>query len=420
MESRSLYASALPLLLVVWELAVTGLSVPSTGEGTPEELAYYNHEEMTAFLKKITFNYPNLIRLYSIGKSVEGRDLWVLLVTSNPDDEPLLKPNVKYVANIHGDETAGRQMMVYLISHLVTSYEVDPYVRHLLDSTRIHIMPSMNPDGFAMAEEGTCSGFRGRENAQGLDLNRNFPNRFNTQRDEEQPETEAVRRWSSQIPFVLAANLHGGVVVASYPYDHAIVFDESHERKPSLTPDDDVFKHLAAVYSYNHANMHLGMACPFEGMPSFPNGTVNGAAWYDFSGSMADYNYVYEGCMDLTLEISCCKFPPRQELARLWEENKRPLLAYLDEVHRGVRGIVQDESGNPVKAFLKISDRRVGFSTSPRGEYWRILRPGTYTLQVCAPGFQEAEVDFSVPDELFTVLNVTLKPNQELKRESYS
>ncbi|XP_077508420.1 carboxypeptidase M-like [Amblyomma americanum] len=252
------------------------------------------------------------------------------------------------------------------------------------------------------------------ENARGLDLNRNFPNRYNTQEDEEQPETEAVRRWSKQIPFVLAGNLDVGVVVASYPYDSMPFVDFTFvERKYSLTPDDDVFRHLASVYSSNHANMQLGKACPPEGMPSFPNGATNGAAWYDFSGSMADYNYIWEGCMDVTLKTSCCKFPPHQELARLWEENRQALLAYLGEVHKGVRGIVEDEKGNPVeKATLKVSNRRACFKTSSR-EYWRILRPGTYTLKVSAAGFHEAEVNFSVPEEQFTVLNVTLKSRHE-------
>ncbi|KAK8756644.1 hypothetical protein V5799_000654 [Amblyomma americanum] len=80
----------------------------------------------------------------------------------------------------------------------------------------------------------------------------------------------------------------------------------------------------------------------------------------------------------------------------------------------GVRGIVEDEKGNPVeKATLKVSNRRASFKTSSRGEYWRILRPGTYTLKVSAAGFHEAEVNFSVPEEQFTVLNVTLKSRHE-------
>ncbi|KAG0428349.1 hypothetical protein HPB47_024666, partial [Ixodes persulcatus] len=303
----------------------------------------------------------------------------------------------------------GRQLMVYLISHLLTRYNTDAYVRNLLDNTRIHIMPSMNPDGYEISEEGDCMGTHGRYNARDVDLNRNFPDHFMTQTKIEQPETTAVRRWIHQIPFVLSANFHGGAKVANYPFDNFpnAVF---HQDEASLTPDDDVFKQIASVYSFNHANMYLGTPCSGQ---SFPNGTTNGAAWYPLAGGMQDYNYVWEGCMEVTLEISCCKYPLRRELLRLWKDNKQSLLAFLGEAHKGVRGIVTDEENNPVvKAFLKISNRSIGFKTTSRGEYWRILRPGRYTLEVTAPGFHTSKQDFIVLDQQISILNVTLKSLQ--------
>ncbi|XP_049517657.1 carboxypeptidase M-like [Dermacentor silvarum] len=409
---KSLILLGLASLLVCLCAVHRCQSYAITDVGNAQALTYYDHDEMTAFLKYTSERYPDFTKLYTIGKSVEGRDLWVLLVTRDPDNEVLLKPNVKYVANIHGDETVGRQLMVYLISHLLIQYNVDPHVRHLVDNTRIHIMPSMNPDGFAVAKEGICDGVTGRENARGVDLNRNFPNRYHTQTDEEQPETTAVRAWSHNIPFVLAASLHGGVLVASYPYDHAAsCLDGKYETGPkaSLTSDDDVFRHLARVYSFNHARMHLGETCTYNGV-GFQNGTTNGAAWYAFQGSMADFNYIHEGCLDVTLEVSCCKFPHSSELPRMWEENKRPLLAYLGEVHKGVRGIIMDDKGLPVaRASVRTTDRKSKFMTSSRGEYWKILRPGSYTLVVTAPGFQDTTHNFSVYEGEMTIVNVTLK-----------
>lgn len=72
------------------------------------------------------------------------------------------KPDVKYVANIHGNEPVGRELLLHLVQYFVTSYNTDQYVKWLLDNTRIHIMPSMNPDGFAASKEGACDGGQGR------------------------------------------------------------------------------------------------------------------------------------------------------------------------------------------------------------------------------------------------------------------
>jgi hypothetical protein len=57
----------------------------------------------------------------------------------------------------------------------------------------------------------------------------------------------------------------------------------SYSSAPSLTPDDDVFKHLALTYSNNHPVMSHGKACK-AGTPSFNQGITNGAAWYPLTG----------------------------------------------------------------------------------------------------------------------------------------
>lgn len=54
-----------------------------------------------------------------------------------------------------------------------------------------------------------------------------------------------------------------------------------------------------------------------------------------FAGGMQDYNYVWAQCLELTLEVSCCKFPPVEQLPAMWMDNRKALLAYIQQVHLG-------------------------------------------------------------------------------------
>lgn len=200
-----------------------------------------------------------------------------------------------------------------------------------------------------------------------------------------QPEATAISRWLQQTQFVLSAALHGGALVASYPFDNKGnpgILNNFRGYQASLTPDDDTFKHLATSYAFNHRRMSSAAPC-YPGDARFPNGTTNGAAWYYLAGGMQDFNYVWNGAMELTLELSCCKYPPGNELPEFWEDNKLAMVRYIGEAHRGVLGVVRDTTGRSIaNANVLIKNRNFGSKTTPLGEYWRILVPGTYILQV--------------------------------------
>uniref|UniRef100_A0A1B6FDZ9 Peptidase M14 domain-containing protein n=1 Tax=Cuerna arida TaxID=1464854 RepID=A0A1B6FDZ9_9HEMI len=392
---------------------------------------YHTHEEMTSFLKNFTKTHSNLTRLYSIGESFEGRELLVVRISGG--DDLLLRPNLKLVGNIHGNEAVGREVLLHFIEYLVTEYNKgDKRVRRLLDYAHVHILPSMNPDGFANAlrvsaideldsepgihPPGHCLARPGRSNSLGKDLNRNFPDYFRKLRPELQNETLAVMRWLDDFPFVLSAALHGGSLVANYPFDNS-KYDSSVPKEPNLTEDDDVFKHLALVYARGHPTMHKGEACPNNfAKDTFPNGIINGAEWYPLTGSMQDYNYIVHGCMEITLEISCCKFPEPAELQSSWSQNREPLLAFLEESRRGIRGIVMDENGISLpNVTIKILGRETfPFYSTLKGEFWRILLAGTYLLQVEAQGFEKRTITVIVNEpeqsewEWPRVVNVTM------------
>lgn len=225
-----------------------------------------------------------------------------------------------------------------------------------------------------------------RFNANGKDLNRDFPDWMakGNRKIQLQPETHAIYHWLNGKQFVLSASFHGGALVASYPFNNNPVrhFQRLSDYQDLPTPDDDTFRHLASTYSSHHATMFAGRPC-YSSDDYFPNGTTNGAAWYSFAGGMEDYNYVWHGVMELTLEVGCCKYPYGRDLPKLWNENRLAMLKYLAEAQRGVRGLVLDPFGNPVpNAFVRIRNRRFGSKTTSIGEYWRILLPGDYVLEV--------------------------------------
>ena len=202
--------------------------------------------------------YPNITRLYSIGTSVEGRELYALEITDHPGVHEAGEPEFKYVGNMHGNEVVGRELLLLLIKYLCEGYGRDERVTRIVDTTRVHILPTMNPDGFERSHEGDAA--PRRATAHNKDLNRNFPDQDYVkpgENDVQEPETLAVMAWSRQFPFVLSANLHGGSLVANYPYDDTPnPADAAGKAWPS--PDDATFVLLAKTYSLNHPRMKLG------------------------------------------------------------------------------------------------------------------------------------------------------------------
>lgn len=370
----------------------------------PVHFKHHNNEEMYNVMKDYSKAFLGITRLYSIGHSEEGRELMVLEISDNPGVHEPGEPEFKYIGNMHGNEVTGRETLLHLIAYLCTNYGTDSVVTKLVDSTRIHIMPSMNPDGYTRAHIGDRSGVTGRANSKGVDLNRNFPDRFGRTEKHRAAETRAVMEWIKNYPFVLSANLHNGALVANYPYDNS----ESRVSVYTISPDDTTFRQLALAYSMANPRMKLGEPCPGD-ISGFKNGITNGAAWYSVDGGMQDYNYLHSNCFEITVEQGCFKFPYDSHLEDIWNENKRSLIEFMKQVHRGIRGFVLDSQGRPISgAEVKMVGIQHTVKSVVDGDYWRIIAPGHYTLQVSASGYQTYSAEVTVPSAGAVDVNVTL------------
>uniref|UniRef100_A0A3Q1EFW7 Carboxypeptidase X (M14 family), member 1a n=1 Tax=Acanthochromis polyacanthus TaxID=80966 RepID=A0A3Q1EFW7_9TELE len=393
-------------------------SVPEPGSKDALDFRHHNYKEMRKLMKSVTEECPDITRVYTIGKSYTGLKLYVMEISDNPGKHELGEPEFRYVAGMHGNEALGRELVLNFMQYMCKEYKKgNQRIVRLVTETRIHLLPSMNPDGYEVAyEKGSeLAGWaEGRYSFEGIDLNHNFPDLNNIMWDAQEtaadpskvsnhyipipeyytkedamvaPETRAVISWMQDIPFVLSANLHGGELVVTYPFDCTRDWAPQ-ENTP--TADDAFFRWLASVY----ASTNLVMVnpdrriCHYEDFQEHSN-IINGGAWHTVPGSMNDFSYLHTNCFEVTVELSCDKFPHVSELPIEWENNKESLLVYMEQVHRGIKGVVKDKitKRGIADAVIKVEDHDHDIRSAADGDYWRLLNPGEYKVVVWAEGY---------------------------------
>src|SRR5574341_2006636 len=116
---------------------------------------YFRYAELTDLLHAYAREYPDLVRVESIGQSYEGREVWLATVTnfqSGPDNE---KPALWVDGNIHATEVSPASACLYLIEKLTSGYGRDADVTRCLDTRAFYVCPRVNPDGaeWALADK---------------------------------------------------------------------------------------------------------------------------------------------------------------------------------------------------------------------------------------------------------------------------
>uniref|UniRef100_V9KB80 Adipocyte enhancer-binding protein 1-like protein n=1 Tax=Callorhinchus milii TaxID=7868 RepID=V9KB80_CALMI len=428
---------------------VTAVRQHQLNEVTPEanlDFKHHNYKDMRQLMKVVNEECPNITRIYNVGKSSQGLKIYAMEISDNPGEHELGEPEFHYTAGMHGNEVLGRELLLLLMQFLCKEYnDGNPRIMRIVDQTRIHLVPSLNPDGYELAEEmgsELSSWSLGYWTEEGYDLSENFPD-LNTVIWEEPDkrtgyfrrapnhhipipeeyeseeatiamETRAVISWLEKNPFVLGANILGGEQVVTFPYNMAKPQgqeeedmmrpmdrnerrywedeeDEEGEKKPSYmkTPDDVIFQWLAVSY----ASTHLTMSETFRGKCQTEDftdgfGIVNGGAWRPTVGSMNDFTYLHTNCFQLSIYVGCDKFPHESELAEEWENNQEALLFFMEQVHRGIKGLVRDTDGNAIEnGTISVEGIYHDVRTASGGDYWRLLNPGEYRVTAKAQGY---------------------------------
>ena len=359
---------------------------------------YPTYSQYDSIMLSFKTLYPGLCHLDTIGTSVNGKLILALKISFNAaieEDEP----EVFYTSSIHGDETGGFILMLRLADYLLKNYQTNSRVKNLVDNLEIWINPLSNPDG--TYRNGNTIISPTRFNANGIDLNRNFPDPI-TPNTVKQKETLDMIKFLRKHKFVLSANFHSGSEVVNYPWDRWL-------SKPHA--DDSWFNSIGRAYA-DTAHAYGGSAY----MNERDNGVTRGALWYIIYGGRQDFvTWELQG-REMTIELDDQYVTPAAQLTLLWQNNWRSMLGLLENALYGIHGLViNSKTSLPVDAKIFITGHDIDssqvYSDTLLGSFVRFLSPGSWNLTFSANGYVDTTVtNISVVAGQRTDIQVKLAP----------
>jgi putative cell wall-binding protein len=303
------------IVLAIALAAAATLSPPDdTARAFPAaDSGYHTYEELTAAIRAVETAHPGLVRISSIGRSHEGRELWIAKVSDNVAvDEN--EPEVLLDGGHHGREHLSVEMALATLTYLSGRYASDDAVKRRVDGTETWILFNLDPDGTAY--DGGGSTYRDwRKNRQptpgtsaiGTDLNRNYgwkwgccggssgsPTHENYRGPAawSAPEVAALKRFvdgrvvngRQQIRIHLSFHSFGRVIVWPWAYTSSGV------------PDTDDRAALAAIGN------EMARLAGYRGMQS--------NALYPTDGDQIDWMYGAHRIFSYTVELADRRYPP--------------------------------------------------------------------------------------------------------------
>ena len=112
---------------------------------------FYRYPELTRLLQDYAAAAPNLVQLQSLGKSFEGREIWLLVLTNTSTGDHADKPAIWVDGNIHAAELTAGTACLYWLHTLVSGHGQVREITQLLDTRTVYLCPRLNPDGAELA-----------------------------------------------------------------------------------------------------------------------------------------------------------------------------------------------------------------------------------------------------------------------------
>lgn len=362
----------------------------------PEVREYPSYEEVTEKLQTIAINYPQIVKLFTIGYSQRLKlPIYAVKVSDNVMEEED-EPSILFDGMHHAREPVGMLCTLAILDYLLNNYGLNSQVNEWVDNTEIFIIPMINPEGWQYLYNNNLGDPFWRKNlhenngnsifqpaVDGVDLNRNYNFNFRLGGSDNmtswtyrgvagfsESETRAKRDLTFQQKFVASVTYHS--------YGEIIMFPWNEFPRPG---DFDLLEKIAG----DMANLIPSL----DGQNSYEavrSGCEVGQSqcWMVGKG----------GVLEVLVETGNIFIPNRYIGNKIAMENLNAALYLLNRINGpGLKGIITDAvTGKPVEAVVKILEIDNGSSADRSsdpifGRYYRLLERGTYSIEISSPGY---------------------------------
>lgn len=203
---------------------------------------YRSYAQSTEIFKDLEKKYPKYIKLESIGRTWEKRD--INLITISKDIQTAsTRPALFYTGTIHAREWIGHELAIEFVTYILENYDNDPILKFYLEHATIYMVPCVNPDGYEYSRNHFSFWRKNRhvnaDGTYGVDLNRNFPigfvkstlttsNVYGGPEPFSEPETQALKKFvesHGNITIALDYHSQGNVFFPAHDFRHEDTFD---------------------------------------------------------------------------------------------------------------------------------------------------------------------------------------------------
>jgi len=320
------------------EMLKTKKATMTSGFGLGSMGGFYTFSEVVAQLDFMRSKYPNLITAKdSIGKTIEGRAIWAVKISDNPDVKES-EPEVFYNAMSHSNEQQGMMSLFYFMFHLLENYGIDPEVTILVNNRELYIVPVLNPDGYVYNEQISPNGGgmwdKNRRSINGevfgVALGRNFSymwglDNIGSSPDPQseayrgtgpfsEPESQAIRNYCVNHKFLINNNIHayGPCIFPPWAYNM--------KQSPDSVKFNNLINLASAINGYPN-----GIFLPFN--PIFVY-TVNGDMGDWMYGDTVEKNRIFSVLTEVGRESDGGLWPRPERIIPLAKENLYSNLVY--------------------------------------------------------------------------------------------